>query len=194
MRVAIFCLVSIWLLPVGAAETPVGTPIERHMKHMLTRAGMEWRTPNPGYREGARQPVSYTLVFEMDDSRQYAIGRLGGLFADGGRRYFWDLFAFYNPVTGRVTTQQVAPNGTYVAGDSDLQDGASQIIDMFTYGIDGTTRLIRHDNRFTGKDTHESLVYERGTSGEWELTQTWKWRQVASDSEPAVREASTKSS
>ncbi len=185
MRLAILLFGAFSLASVWAAETPIA----RYMQHMLTAEGMEWRSPNPTYRQGGRQPVSYTITYELDDSRQYVTGRLGGLFADGGRRNFWDIFAFYNPVTGRVTTQQVARNGSYMAGDSELQDGSSQIIDMFSYGRDGTTKLMRHDNRFLDLETHKSLVYERDKRGAWELTQTWTWRLLPTSAEP-IRPAS----
>lgn len=185
MRIVILCASALLFAHAGQADTPIA----RHMQHMLTAEGTEWRAPNPGYTEGARAPVSFTLTFELDDSRQYATGQLGGLFADGGRRNFWDIFSFYNPVTGRVTTQQVAGTGGYMAGDAEVQDGSSQILDMFSYGLDGATKLLRHENRFTGPGIHESLVFERGQRGEWELTQTWKWRLMPTTTAPGASPA-----
>ena len=163
--------------PAGADERG-GEPFRAHMQSILT-VDDEWRTPNPDYEAGKRQPREYALQLRMQPDGRHALGELMGVYDDGARVTYWSLIAMYNPVTQKVVTQQIGWDGTFLYGENDVQTGDSETVDMIEYNVNGTMKIVRHTSRYIGTDVHESDVYERDEDGEWILRAQWTWRRVA---------------
>ena len=114
------------------------------------------------------------------------IGEIIGVTADGETFKFWQMYAFYNPVTGRVISQQIGRNGVFSVGDEQVLSKASPYgvatnLDAIEYTPNGEMKITRHSNTFVDECTQLSDVYERGETGEWELERQWRWTCVKQD-------------
>ena len=139
------------LLSVAGASLHAATPLKQHMQRMLTN-GDQWRTPNPNYDPEQGGPNAFGLTFELAPDGSHVSGTLTGVHADGREAIYWTLLAFYNPVTDKVVTQQIGWDGTLIYGEVPVQPGPVQLVDMISYGADGTMSISRHENRFVGSD------------------------------------------
>lgn len=178
------CLVTLffWLGIAGVAIGAENT-LQQHMQHMLNN-GDQWRTPNPGHESGDNSPSFYGLTFLLSHDGSHATGKLTGVYPDGREAVYWSLLALYNPVTERVVTQQIGWDGTLIYGEVPVQTGPVQIVDMISYGADGTMSISRHENRFVGSDKHTSLVFARGPNNDWEQKQTFEWTRHGVEKKP----------
>lgn len=152
-------------------------PFRAHMQRMLTTDD-EWRTANPDYVPGKRQPREFALQLQMQPDGVHALGELMGIYDDDSRVTYWSLIAMFNPVTQKIVTQQIGWDGTLVYGENDVQRGNRETMDAVEYNANGTMKIVRHISRFVGKSTHESDVFERDALGHWSLQSQWVWHRV----------------
>ncbi len=173
------------------AETPALHPLQIHMQQWLRGSG-QWRSPNPNY-DGSHSDGStgagfseYGINWRWYPARKYMAGEITGVAPDGAQTRFWSMYAFYNPVTQRVSFQQIGRDGTFVTADDavrtePLEYGETERLETTEYSATGEIKLTRHDNVFREDGTHTSSVYERDESGVWALTAQWKWTLVETD-------------
>lgn len=157
-----------------AAYAEPATVLAKHMQYMLTD-GDQWRTPNPDYDPERGGPHAFGLRFELAPDGTHVTGNLTGLFEDDKEVVYWSLLALYNPVTGKVVTQQIGWDGTLLYGEVPPQPGTTQIVDMISYGADGKMSISRHQNNFKGRNAHSSVVFERDAEGVWKQAQDFIW-------------------
>lgn len=168
------------------AESPALHPLQIHMQQWLQGSG-QWRSPNPNYDAGRSGGFKeYGINWTWHPARKYMAGEITGVTPDGAQTRFWSMYAFYNPVTQRVSFQQIGRDGTLVTADDavraePLEYGETERLETTEYSATGETKLTRHDNVFREDGTHTSSVYERDESGVWALTAQWKWTLVETD-------------
>ena len=166
-----------------AADTP--HPLQVHMDPWM-QGSRDWRTPNPDYDPAADAESNapgireFSVRWEWDEQGKFARGVLLGIRADGTSQQYWSLFAFYNPVTKKVTYLQTGANGALISGETaarsaPLSPGETDMLDTTDYWPNGTVTETRHVNTFNGDGTHDSLVYERDENGEWKERAAWVW-------------------
>ena len=150
------------------------------MGHWFEGSG-DWRTPNPDHdaADGNDGVVEYSVTWAWDEFRQSMRGELVGLHPDGSRTTFWDLYAFYNPVTRDVLYLQIGRNGAYIEGRSPVREqplefGETESLVTTMFQPDGSRITTRHDNVFHEDGTHSADVYQL-EDGKWRLVRTWHW-------------------
>jgi len=129
-RVVALLLASIVSLSTAAneqAEPETSHPLTHRLARILTGDSTQWRTINPDYQEGGKQPAEYGLRLRMMPDQRHATGELTGVYSDGREALYWSLLAFYNPVTEQVVLQQIGWDGTLLRGEVAVQPGRQQI-------------------------------------------------------------------
>lgn len=152
-----------------------------HMAHML-EGSAQWRSPNPDYEPGNHnRPEFFGVNWTWGANEQHLIGEVTGIYADGRVARYQSLYAFHNPVTGRVITQQVGWDGTFSQGDQPLRTeplgpGGIETVDMLAFSQNGSVSIIRHQGVIIDSRSHSMDVYGRNAEGDWELVREWVWR------------------
>jgi hypothetical protein len=180
------CLFLITQMPAVWAQQSQNEALGTHMSHLL-HGSAQWRTPNPDHDESnPNSPSQFGVNWVWGPHGQHLLGEVTGVYADGREVRYHSMYAFYNPVTGRVVTQQVGWDGTFSAGDQFLQTvpliaGDTTNVDMIEYSADGTAKITRHRAEIIDAETHRMDVYERNETGEWTLLREWVWRLAEAD-------------
>lgn len=178
---AAFCLFLTAFDRPALAQDGENARLAAHMAFLLEGSG-QWRSPNPDYEEGNEfRPVQYGVNWRWADDGQHLIGEVTGIYESGRVARYHTMYAFLNPVTDRVVTQQVSWDGTFTAGEQVLRTDPMQAgdvvnVDMIEYAADGQAKITRHRGEFIDARTHRMDVYERDETGEWSLVREWVWR------------------
>jgi hypothetical protein len=180
------CLFLTTQAPAATAQQGQNNALAVHMSHLL-EGSAEWRSPNPDHQAGsANSPAQFGVNWRWGSNGQHLVGEVTGIYEDGRVARYQSLYAFLNPVTDRVVTQQVGWDGTFHAGDHVLRTeplaaGDTENVDMIAFTPDGTAKITRHRAEIIDAETHRMDVYERNESGEWTLLREWVWRLAEAD-------------
>lgn len=179
---------ALWLLPAPvAADTgdAESHPLRIHMSQWLQGSG-QWRSPNPDYDPSySGQPAlasirQFGINWTWDPVLEYLSGEIIAILDDRTELPSSAMFAFYNPVTERVTFNQIGRNGSFTSAEDPvrrerLEFGEVERFDAVEYLPNGQVKLTRHENVFHGDGTHTSTVLERDESGRWQPVAKWTW-------------------
>ncbi len=177
--------------PIKAVAQPAASdnahPLAIHMKHWIAGSGA-WRSANENYEPGAARGTrgwikEYGVNWKWGPNGQHLVGEIVAITPEGKALSSSFMYAFYNPVTERVTNMQVGRKGHYTTWEDrvravPLAYGEPEINDGVEYAPTGEIDITRHSNVFVDADTQLSDVYKKDERGEWQLERQWRWTRV----------------